>query len=85
MEDSVTDELQHLSLNALTGTARGDVLQLKGRVHNKVMLVLLDSGSSNSFVSTSFLSRAGPTSVPTAPKQVKLANGQLLVTAQKVL
>lgn len=68
MEDSITDELQHLSLNALSGTAVGDVLQLRGRVQNKVMLFLLDSGSSHSFVNTSFLTKVGITPVPTSPK-----------------
>lgn len=77
MEDSVTQELEQLSLNALAGTAVGDV-------QNKVMLVLIDSGSSNSFVSASFLNRAGLTTVPTTPKQVKLPNGQLLVSDSKV-
>ena len=84
IEDSFTQELEQLSLNALAGTVVGDVLQLRGRVQNKVMLVLIDSGSSNSFVSASFLTRAGPTTVPTTPKQVKLPNGQLLVSDSKV-
>ena len=84
MEGSVTQELEQLSLNALAGTVVGDVLQLRGRVQNKVMLVLIDSDSSNSFVSASFLTRAGPTTVPTTPKQVKLPNGQLLVSDSKV-
>ena len=84
IEDSFTQELEQLSLNALAGTVVGDVLQLRGRVQNKVMLVLIDSGSSNSFVSASFLNRAGLTTVPTTPKQVKLPNGQLLVSDSKV-
>jgi len=84
MEDSVTQELEHLSLNALAGTAVGDVLQLRGRVQNKVMLTLVDSGSTNSFVSGSFLASTGLIPVSTTPKQVKLPNGQLLVSDLKV-
>ena len=84
MEDSVTEELQHLSLNALAGTAMGNVLKLRCRIQDKVMLVLLDSGSYNSFVSASFLHRVGITPTSTTPKQVQLANGELLFTNKKV-
>ena len=84
MEDSVTQDLEQLSLNALAGTAVGDVLQLRDRVQNKVMLILVDSGSTNSFVSKSFLASTGLTPIPTTPKQVKLPNGQLLVSDLKV-
>ena len=59
MEDSLTEDLQQLSLNALVGTAMGDVLLLRCRIQDKVMLVLLDSGSSKSFVSASFLGACG--------------------------
>jgi len=84
MEDSVTDELQHLSLNALAGTTIGEVLHLKGMIKNKVMVVLLDSGNSHSFVSASFLTQVGISPVSVPPKQVKVANGQLLVTDKLV-
>lgn len=84
MEDSVTDELQHLSLNALAGTAHGEVLQLRGMLQNKAMVVLLDSGSSHSFVNASFLAKVGISPISVPPKQVKVANGQCLVTDKLV-
>ena len=48
------------------------------------MLMLLDSGSSHSFVSSSFVAAAGLQTVPTTSKPVKLPNGQLLTSNQMV-
>ena len=81
VEDSLQEEFEQLSLNALAGTASGEVMRLRATVKNKVMLILLDSGSSHSFVNSSFLSIVGITPVPVSSKKVKLANGQILVSA----
>ena len=81
VEDSLQEEFEQLSLNALAGTASGEVMRLRATVKNKVMLILLDSGSSHSFVNSSFLSTVGITPVPVSSKKVKLANGQILVSA----
>jgi hypothetical protein len=48
-KDSIAEDFEQLSLNALAGTAHGDALQLRTVVSNKVMLLLIDSGSSHSF------------------------------------
>ncbi|CAN6305637.1 unnamed protein product [Urochloa humidicola] len=80
MEDSVTEEIEKLSLNAISGTTDGEVLKIQTTVKNKVMLLLLESGSSHSFVSTSFLATTGLIAVPMAPKKVQVANGQVLVS-----
>jgi len=48
------------------------------------MLVLLDSGSSHSFVSSSFVQLAKLTTVSTEPRKVKLANGQWFTTSKMV-
>ena len=84
VEDAISDDFQQLSLNAISGTAHGEVLKLKARVQNKVMLILLDSGSSHSFVSPSFLQAVGISAVPVSPKKVQVANGQLLFSDQAV-
>jgi len=83
-EDIVTEEFEQLSLNAILGTSNGDVLKIQALVQGKVMLLLLDSGSTNSFVNSSFLQKVGIQSTPTVPKQVKVANGDTLVTDQIV-
>jgi len=80
LEDSLTTEFCQLSLNALAGTEEGAAMKLRSLVHNKVMLTLVDSGSTHSFVSSQFLQQVGITPLPTVPTSVKLANGQVLVS-----
>jgi hypothetical protein len=80
MEDALTTEFCHLSLNAIDGTAKGNTLKLRALVHNKVMLILVDSESSHSFVSSTFLHTRGIPYVAMPPIQVKVANGETLVT-----
>lgn len=84
VEDASTEDFCNLSLNALAGTDKGGALRLRTLVQNKVMLVLVDSGSSHSFVSKNFLKTIGIQALPTTPKQVKLANGEVMITDQWV-
>ena len=80
LEDSLTAEFCQLSLNALAGTEEGAAMNLRALVHNKVMLTLVDSGSTHSFVISQFLQQVGITPTPTTPTQVKLANGHVLIS-----
>jgi hypothetical protein len=80
IEDTIAKDLQKLSINAIAGIGEGDVLKLKAMVKNKVMLILLDSGRSHSFVSSSFLKKVGIISEPMSPKKVKVANGHTMLT-----
>jgi len=77
LEDSLASEFCQLSLNALAGTSHGDAMHIRALVQNKVMLTLIDTGSSHSFVSAAFLEKVGIQPISTTPKQVKLANGQI--------
>lgn len=74
----------HLSLNALSGTNVDEAIRVRAMVKNQVMLTLLDSESSHSFVSSSFLQRVGnqPTTFP--PVMVKVANGDILISDKVV-
>lgn len=54
LEDALTSEFCQFSLNVITGTDHGQALKLRALAQNKVMLILVDSGSSHSFVSASF-------------------------------
>jgi hypothetical protein len=58
-EDSLASEFFHLSLNAITITDEGEALRIRALLKNQVMLTLVDSGSSHSFVSSQFLHRIG--------------------------
>lgn len=84
-EDNLNEEFGQLSLNAIFGTDHTNCIKLKARVKDKVMLVLVDSGSSHSFVSAQFFQMAQLPTVPVTPRRVKLANGQSIVTDKKVL
>jgi hypothetical protein len=53
--DALTAEMDQLSLNALSGTDAGDSMRVRALVQDKIMLILVDSGSYHSFVSSSFL------------------------------
>jgi len=50
------------------------------KVKDKVMLILVDSGSSHSFISSQFGDVSKLHIVPMSPKKVKLANGEWIVT-----
>jgi hypothetical protein len=72
IEDTLAAGFCHLSLNAMSGTEVGEAFKVRAIVNNKVMLILIDSGSSHSFVSEKFLNTVGIVPTPTVPKQVKL-------------
>jgi hypothetical protein len=84
IEDAITEVFGQLSISAISGTAHDEVLRLKVMVKTKVMLVLLDSGSSHSFTSSAFLFQVGLTDVSTQPKQVKVANRETLLTDKMI-
>jgi hypothetical protein len=79
-EDILQEEFGQLSLNAISSADHSNCIKLKTKVHNKVMLILLDSGSSHSFVSSAFVHMAKLQTVPTTPRKVKLANGEWITT-----
>jgi hypothetical protein len=51
----LTSEMGQLSLNAISGTESKGCMRIRAFVYNKVMLILVDLGSSHNFVSQSFL------------------------------
>jgi hypothetical protein len=57
LQDATTAELLQLSLNAIAGTEKTDTICIRALVGNQIMLLLIDSGSSHSFVSTMFATR----------------------------
>jgi hypothetical protein len=84
-EDTLASEFCSLSLNAITGTDEGEALKLRALVQNKAMLILVDSGSSHSFVSSSFLQKCDISAVPMSAQLVKVANGDTIITDKQVL
>lgn len=74
-----------MSLNALPGTDDGEAMRIRALVKDQVMLTLLYSGSNHSFVSEQFLLRVGIFPVPAPPKQVKVSNGEVMISDKCVL
>ena len=84
VEDSLAAEFGILSLNALSGTEHGYCMKLRALVGKKVMLLLVDSGSSHSFVSNHFLPHLACQIQQVQPYTVHLANGESILTDQVV-
>jgi len=84
IEDTLAQDFYHLSLNALSSMDTDNSMKLKALVQDKVMLTLLDSGSSHSFISSKFVKLARLAIVPIPTRIVRLANGDMLTTTAKV-
>jgi hypothetical protein len=55
VEDVLSEQLGQVSLNAMSGTANGDSKMIRALVQGKVILILVNSGSSHSFLNESFI------------------------------
>lgn len=84
VENARTEDFCQLSLNALSSTDNDNSIKLKTLMKDKVMLTLLESRSSHSFISSHFVQLANLPTVPTQPRKVKLANVEWMTTTAKV-
>uniref|UniRef100_A0ACD5Y7Q3 Uncharacterized protein n=1 Tax=Avena sativa TaxID=4498 RepID=A0ACD5Y7Q3_AVESA len=71
-----------LSIDALAGTEDEETIRLRALVGNQVMLLLIDSGSTHTFVTKAFAERAGCVISPAPALPVKVANGQMMVSQE---
>jgi hypothetical protein len=78
LQDLANAQELSLSINALAGSQSDNTICIRALVQNQVMLLLVDSGSSNTFVNANFVNRINCTTVDIPPVSVKVANGQLL-------
>jgi hypothetical protein len=74
----------HLSLQAVSGGEANETIRLRATVGNQVMIILIDSGSSHSFIHKAFAIRTNCSMTSAPPAQVKLANGSLVLCDQQV-
>jgi hypothetical protein len=65
MKDVLAEEMCQLCLNAMAGTDSGDSLKIRALVQNQVMLILVNSGSTHSFINKSFALQVGLVTSPT--------------------
>jgi hypothetical protein len=68
----------HISLYALSGAAHNKAIHLRALIGNHVLSILLDSGSSNTFINSTMLSKIPNKAVPAPTLRVKVANGQVI-------
>jgi hypothetical protein len=83
-EDAVAQDLFYLSMNAVTTKTKDNTIRLRALVKNKVMLTLVDSGSSHSFVSAALVKQLGLTTQQVALSHVKVADGSILPSSEIV-
>lgn len=77
-EEKQEEETYLLSLNAISGTTNEECMGVRALLQNQIMLILVDSGSSSSFVSSRFVERVGLKVVPCVSARVRVANGNIL-------
>jgi hypothetical protein len=80
-EAAETGEDPPISLNAITGLAAADTMQLAVRVADKPLQALIDSGSTHSFISVGTATRLQLDIRPWPDLTVKVANGDRVATA----
>jgi hypothetical protein len=73
-----------LSQHAEAGSEGSGTMKFRTLVGSKVCLILVDSGSSTSFVNSNFVARAGLPAVPVPPVSVKVANGEIMQSNTQV-
>jgi hypothetical protein len=84
VDELLTESFGNLAINAMASTTEPDTMKLKATVRNKTMLILIDSGSTNSFISSQFVDLTRLPAIPIATHQVSLANDQQMHTNRMV-
>ena len=85
VEEVAEEATAYLSVNALSGTTNTKSIRLRALVGNQVMLLLLDSGSSHTFIDQQLADKLKykAQDLPT-PLIVKVANGEQLQCTQHI-
>jgi hypothetical protein len=78
LQDIANSQELSLSLNAIAGSQGDGTIRIRALVDNQVMLLLVDSGSSNTFVSDKFVQRLHCETVSIPAVSVKVASGDVL-------
>jgi hypothetical protein len=74
-----------VSLNAMSGTNNPRCVRIQALIKDQLILQLLDSGSSNTFISELACSRIGCETQNIEPVAVKVANEQIIYCQKKVV
>jgi hypothetical protein len=77
LQDLANAQELSLSVNAISGSQSDGTICIRALVHNQVMLLLVDSGSSHTFVNANFVRHLQCPTVPIPAVSVKVANGEM--------
>lgn len=72
------EEEMHLSVNAIVGSEQTTTIRLRALVGNQIMLMLIDFGSSHSFVNSVMVERMKGEPVTVGTMAIKVANGEVM-------
>jgi hypothetical protein len=72
------DELMHISVQAIRGTESSRTIRLQGYIAAHKAYMLIDSGSTHSFISQQLAASIPGWTVLTNPIQVRVANGSII-------
>lgn len=78
LHDIAQAEQLSLSIHAMAGTPGANTLRLRAMIGNQVLLILVDSGSSDSFLNENMLPRIQCTVKTTNTIPVKIADGKFM-------
>ena len=78
LTEPTTSECCQISAHAVSGADNTETIRIRALVGNQVMLALVDSGSSHSFVDENFAKRASLDLVSVPAVKVTVANGQAM-------
>jgi hypothetical protein len=76
--------LHKLSLHAVSGADTSECIRFRALIQDQLMLKLVDSGSSTSFMSQTMVDKLSLNSELCAAVTVKVANGEVLRSDKKV-
>ncbi|KAJ4962167.1 hypothetical protein NE237_022106 [Protea cynaroides] len=83
VEDNTGDlagDTPEISLHAISGTRAPETMRVKGNLQNKLVTVLIDSGSTHNFVSQTLANRVGLQPLSKGRLEVMVASGEKLIS-----
>jgi hypothetical protein len=83
VDESIEHVFMAISETAVSGAATPRTLKIKSCIQHLEVVVLIDSGGSNSFISNLVAAQLQGVSSSTVPMKVQVANGQFLQSSSE--
>lgn len=83
-QEEQEEECSYMSLHAMSGATSKECMRVRALVGNHTLLILIDSGSSATFVNRELVDRLGLLMKECQPFKVKMANGELMQSDRMV-